>query len=105
MAQDTMEVRDARNKERFELVVDGEVAGFAAYRLDGDRFTFTHTEVSDEHEGEGLGSRLVGDALRQVADRGGSVVPECPFVRAYIAKHDEHRSIVPESDRARFDLA
>jgi predicted GNAT family acetyltransferase len=104
MAQDTMEVRDARDKERFELVVDGKVAGFAAYRLDGDRFTFTHTEVSDEHEGEGLGSRLVGDALRQVAERGGSVVPKCQFVRTYIAKHDEHRSLVPESDRARFDL-
>jgi predicted GNAT family acetyltransferase len=105
MTQHTMEVRDARDKKRFELVVGGDVAGFAAYRLDGDRFTFTHTEVSDEHEGEGLGSRLVGDALRQVADRGGSVVPECQFVRRYIAKHDEHRFLVPAADRARFDLA
>ncbi len=105
MTQDTIEIRDAPDKARFELVVGGKVAGFSAYRRDGDRFTFTHTEVSDEHEGEGLGSRLVGDALRQVADRGGSVVPECQFVRSYIAKHEEHRSLVPESDRARFNLA
>jgi uncharacterized protein len=105
MTQNTIEVRDAPDKARFELVVGGEVAGVAAYRQDGDRFTFTHTEVSDEHEGEGFGSRLVEEALRQVAARGGSVVPECKFVRRYIAEHGEHRSLVPEPDRARFDLA
>ncbi len=32
----------------------GDVAGFAEYRMTEDRYVFTHTEVEDGHEGEGL---------------------------------------------------
>ncbi len=31
--------------DRFELVINGELAGFSAYTLTDDTITFTHTEV------------------------------------------------------------
>lgn len=87
-------VEDNPDEGRFEVIVDGEVAGFAEYRRDGERFVFTHTEVDDAYEGEGLGSALASGALDAVRAAGGRVVPLCPFIAGYIDRHDEYSDLV-----------
>jgi predicted GNAT family acetyltransferase len=103
-ADDDIDVRDNPAAHRFEIWVGGEKKGFAAYRLEGDAYAFTHTEIADPAEGKGLGSRLVADALAQLRDREVAVLPYCPFVKAYLQRHPELVDVVPEADRARFDL-
>ncbi len=103
-ATDEIAVRDNLAARRFEIWVGDEKAGFAAYRLEGDAYAFTHTEIADSAEGKGLGSRLVGEALAQLRDKGVAVLPYCPFVKAYLQRHRELVELVPESERARFDL-
>jgi uncharacterized protein len=84
-------VSDDREKSRFEAVDEsGVVAGFAAYRREGDRVVFTHTEVDDAFEGRGVGSVLVRPALDAVREEGLRVVAECPFVRSYVERHPEY---------------
>jgi hypothetical protein len=85
----SVEVRDDREQERYEVWTDGRLAGFAQYRLHGERITFTHTEIDPEYEGGGLGGRLVRDALEDARVRKLAVVPVCPFVAAYIRRHPE----------------
>ena len=97
-------VRDVPARHRFEVVVGGEVAGFARYRREGDAVAFLHTEVDDAYEGQGLGSRLVAEALQQVADRDAGLLPYCPFVRDYLQQHRELVRLVPAERRAEFDL-
>lgn len=88
-----VEVRDNREAARFEAWVGGELAGFAAYHLHGDRITFTHTEVDDSFEGRGVGSALVRGALDAVrADGGQEVRSECPFVSAWLDAHPDYRA-------------
>jgi len=87
-------VHDAPDAHRFEAVDGiGVVAGFAAYRRDGDRIVFTHTEVDDAFEGHGVGSVLVRAALDAVRAEGLRVVPQCPFVKAWIEKHPEYADL------------
>ena len=83
------EVRDVPERQRFEALVDGALAGYAEYRLEPGAVVFTHTVVDDAYEGRGVGSRLVRGALDTVVARGLAVVPECPFVRAYLERHPE----------------
>ncbi|MEW6644383.1 MAG: GNAT family N-acetyltransferase [Pseudomonadota bacterium] len=73
-------------KHRFELTVEGHTAA-TYYTLQPGVITFVHTEVPKELGGKGVGSRLVKGALDQVRRDGLKVVPQCPFVRAYIEKH------------------
>jgi uncharacterized protein len=99
-------VADAPERSRFEIHVDGRKAGLAAYRMkDPHLMVLTHTEIDDAYEGRGLGSVLVRGALDSARGRGLSVRPDCPFVRAYVARHpDEYLDLVPDDLRPRLDL-
>ena len=88
-AAEEIEIRDAPEASRFEILVDGRLAGFAAYRRRPEAVAFTHTEIDEEYGGRGLGGKLVGEALARVRAEGLGVLPFCPFVRAYIDRHPE----------------
>lgn len=89
---------------RFEIRVDDAVAGYAEYRAEGSALAFTHTVVEPAYEGQGIGSALAQGALDAVRARGMQVLPYCPFIRGWIAKHPDHVDMVPAGERARFDL-
>jgi uncharacterized protein len=88
-------VRDNPGNSRFEVYVDGRLAGFSAYEVSDGVITFTHSEVDDAYEGQGVGSTLVRSSLDQVRARGGlRVRPRCPFVRAWIDRHPDYRDLL-----------
>lgn len=94
-------VRDVPERTRYEVSVDGELAGFAEYRdRDGAR-VFTHTEVFDAFEGQGVGTALASGALDDVRASGGRLVALCPFVAAYIERHDEYADLIDRDLDAR----
>lgn len=98
------EVKDNPSASRFEVHVDGELAGFAEYKLKTGQISFTHTEVDDRFSGQGLASKLVRAALDEVRGRELAVLPFCPYVRGWIAKHPDYVDLVPADRRAGFEL-
>ena len=98
-------VREARQRSRFEVLVDDEVVGFVVYHEEDGRVAFPHTEVEPQHEGNGLGSELVRVALDTARARGQQVLPYCRFVSRYIAKNPDYLDLVPDHERATFGLA
>jgi len=100
----TVEVHDNPDEQRYEAVVDGELAGFAAYSTQPGLIVFVHTEVKDGFEGHGVGSILIRDALDDARRRGFEVLPFCPFVNSFIAEHREFVDLVPGSRRQEFGL-
>ncbi|WP_410814114.1 GNAT family N-acetyltransferase [Micromonospora sp. 067-2] len=87
-------VEDNPAKHRFEILVDDALAGFTAYLTRGEVLVFTHTEVHPEFQGKGVGGVLIRGALDQVRARGGTVVPQCRFMAAFIDKHPEYADLV-----------
>lgn len=81
-------------QRRYEIHVDGQRAGFSEYVRKGDRVIFTHTEIDPAYEGRGLGSRLARGALDAVREAGSPIVPLCPFIAGFVAKHDEYDDLV-----------
>jgi uncharacterized protein len=89
-----MQVLDVPARSRYEVTVDGELAGFSEYRqVEGTR-VFTHTEVFDAYEGMGVGSTLARGALDDVRARARGLVAVCPFIAAYLERHGEYADLV-----------
>jgi len=83
------EVTDSSERRRYELRLGGELVGHADYRRSGTRIEFTHTEVEPALQGNGLGSRLVAEALADARRQRLEIVPLCPFVADFMAQHPE----------------
>jgi uncharacterized protein len=97
-------VGDAPARDRFEVTVDGELAGFLVYRSRKGLLALIHTEVEERFEGRGLGGRLARFALERAREEGLAVLPFCPFVNEWIRRHPEYSDLVPAAYRANFDL-
>lgn len=101
---DDIAVVDNADASRYEIRVDGVVAGYADYRDRGGAFAVNHTVTDPAFQGRGLASRLVRAMLDDLRARGVGILPYCPFVRDYLARHPDDLDLVPEGRRAQFDL-
>ena len=99
-----LEVADNPDKARFEILADGELAGFAQYDLDGDEIAFTHTQTDDRFRGLGIAGRLVRSSLDATRDRHLKVLPYCLFTKSWITAHREYADLVPADRRQQFGL-
>jgi hypothetical protein len=93
-------VRDNPDRSRFEITVDGELAGFSEYRSRPGRLVLTHTEVSPAYRQRGLAGRLVRTALDTARRRELVVTPLCPYVAAFIRRNRDYLELVDEVHRA-----
>jgi predicted GNAT family acetyltransferase len=89
----TIDVVDVPDKNRYEILRDGLVLGHTAYQKADELIVFTHTEVDTSVEGEGIGGQLVRGALDHVRTLGLPVLPICPFVHGWIARHPEYMDL------------
>jgi predicted GNAT family acetyltransferase len=63
--------------------------------LDLGTLDYHHTFVPAALRGAGIASQLTECALRYARDNGLKVIPTCPFVARYVARHPEFQ---PRSD-------
>jgi predicted GNAT family acetyltransferase len=87
-------VRDNPAELRYELLLGGQMIGEIRYRIEGDAVALVHTEIDPGYDGQGLGTRLIEEALLDLRARGRPVIPICPFVRRYIDRHPEFADLV-----------
>jgi predicted GNAT family acetyltransferase len=93
---DEIIVKNNSAESRFEVRVDEHLAVIDYYR-EGNEIVFTHTGVPDALGGQGLAGKMAKTALEHAKSNGLDVVPNCPFVRAYIRRHSEYLELVSDS--------
>lgn len=91
---DAVEVVRLDERHRYDMTVDGQHAAVSQFRLEPGAIVFTHTIVRPEFEGRGLGSRLAKFVLDDAVARGERIVPECPFIAAYLRRHPGYEASV-----------
>jgi predicted GNAT family acetyltransferase len=104
MATQPLVVRDNPGRHRFEIDLGGGSIAFAEYTLPAGMIMFTHTEVPEGHEGQGIGTTLIRFALDAARQRGLKVIPICPFFAAYMQKHVEVQDLLDPAWRKKFGL-
>jgi len=88
-----MRVIDNKEMNRFETDIDGYKA-IIEYSVKPGVLSLNHTEVPKELSGQGVASEMTEKVLLQIELRGLKVIPVCPFIKKYIEKHPEWKSIV-----------
>ena len=84
---------DNAAEKRYELDLGDDMA-VIEYVLGKGIIVLTHTEVPPKYEGQGIGMELVRGALENIRKKEIKVVPQCPFVAAYIRRHPEWMDLV-----------
>jgi uncharacterized protein len=89
-----LEITNNEAAHKWEARLDGDLAGYAEYRESPSRVVFTHTVVDERFEGRGIGSGLAKAALDAAVAANKRIVPYCPFISAYLRRHDEYDASV-----------
>lgn len=82
------------SSKRYELLVEGRIAYAEYIKTSKGVVYITKTLVPIELEGKGVASKLVNLVLEDIKKNGQTVVPQCPFVKRYIALNPEWGSLV-----------
>ena len=82
------EIRHNEIAHRFEA---GEAPQLAKlnYRLAPGAVDLLHVEVPEQYQGQGLAAKLASAALTWAREKGLKVIPSCPYVKGFLAKHPE----------------
>lgn len=100
----TADVRDNPARNRFEVFLDGTLAGFVTYDLEGETYALTHTEVFPQYGAHGIGTALIVETLTQIRHMGGMALPYCAFIPRVIRDHPEFIHVVPAEAQPQFGL-
>jgi predicted GNAT family acetyltransferase len=87
-------IADDPSLNRYELLVDGELAATANYLLVARKIVFNYTELLPGFEGRGLGQQLATAVLDDVRQRQLTVVARCPFFSTFIEDHPGYGDLV-----------
>jgi predicted GNAT family acetyltransferase len=79
---------------RYEVTVDGEVGGFADFRIVGDTVVLPHTVVDPARRGQGLAAVLIRFALDDIARSGRHVIASCSYVADFIDRHPDYAPLL-----------
>lgn len=81
------------DQSRFAAAVEGGTAELA-YTRDGEAVAFVHTFVPEPSRGQDIGTALVEAGLGWARDEDLRVVPQCPFVKAYVESHPDAQDLL-----------
>ena len=87
-------IRNNAALNRYELETE---AGFCTWPTTDPSpgaIAIFHTEVPPSLRGRNIGARLVHGILEDVRRQGIKVVPQCSFVRAFMARHPEYQDLL-----------
>ena len=93
MADSKLAIEHDAAAQRYEVTVEG-LRSLVQYDQQGNRINYLHTEVPDAIRRRGIASALARAALDDARAAQLTVIPRCPFISSYIARHPEYLSLV-----------
>ena len=93
--ENEISVADAKERSRYEAHdADGNLLGFADYKLSEASIAFLHAETLPEHRGRGVAGRIAEKSLDDARDAGLRVKPLCPYYQKFIGENPRYADLV-----------
>ena len=94
-----MRIEHDATRQRFFARLDEGEAYLSYQRPHPGVLDLQHTIVPDAAQGRGVGESLVRAALGHARASGEKVIPSCPFVESWLAKHPGDAGLVEDGAR------
>lgn len=80
---------------RYTLLIDGQIAALADYRINGNSISFNHTFTQPHLRGKGYAAEVVEFAMNDVeANSTRRVIPMCWYVSEWFESHPERAGLL-----------
>jgi hypothetical protein len=90
-----IELEDLGSKGRYLVREPGGAVAELTFSKAGERMIIIdHTEVPDAFRGQGVGLKLVTQAVEDARAAGKSIIPLCPFANAQFRRHPEWADVL-----------
>lgn len=90
-----IEMEDLGTKGRYYLRSPSrEMAEMTFTRIGERQLIIDHTEVPDAFRGQGVGLRLVAQAVEDARGAGKTIIPLCPFAASQFRRHPEWKDVL-----------
>lgn len=97
MTAHNQQITNNTAESRFEITVDGKLAGFADYQDKDNVRNFNHTEVFEEFRGQGLSKPLIKFSLDHARENDLQILPTCSAYEKFLQKNEEYQDLVAEN--------
>ena len=57
------------------------------YEIEKGKYNIDHTFVDDSLRGQGIGSKLVQEAVKSLTEKGVEIEATCPFAQKWLSEH------------------
>ena len=91
------EIKNEQNGSKGRYFVtgeDGATAEMTYSRVSEHLLIIDHTEVPDAFRGQGIGLKLVTQAVEDARAAGAKIIPLCPFAAAQFRRHAEWADVL-----------
>lgn len=90
-----IERQDDGKKGAFAAMENDVQAGLMTFTWAGtDKFIIDHTEVNSDFSGQGVGKKMVMDAVAFAREKNLKIIPLCPFAKSVFDKEAEIRDVL-----------
>lgn len=91
------DVRHNPDRSRFETEVDGREC-VLDYALEDGVVSMNRVYVPPPLEGRGIAGAITRHALDYSHEQGWKVIPNCPYVAAWIERHPDYQDLIADPD-------
>lgn len=89
-----IDIKHDPERQCFFAKLDGKEANLQYSQADEKTLDYQSTFVPVEYRQQGIGERIVIEALGFARDNGYEVIPSCPFVRRVLEEHSEYDDVL-----------
>ena len=84
-----------KNKGAFFIEEDGDWVAEMTYFREGQRkIVIDHTEVDESLKGQGVGKKLVEEAVKYARDNNLLIKPVCPFTKKVLESSEDYEDVL-----------
>ena len=66
---------------------DKTIAEVTFYEIKKGIYNIDHTFVDDSLRGQGIGSKLIQEAVKEIKEKGAQIEATCPFANKWLEEH------------------